>query len=287
MKGGSYASDAVVDAVDAAAFAKMNKTFQNAFEQNGGKSNKRCAQKGGSIASSDVVNNVKPGSFEAMSANFTNQVSQKGGHRSIRCPSCGKTMKGGNIPTFESIMSNANKIVSGTKSESFIQPLQFRSEPAHVPSINAAKALGPAPGPAGLKGGFNNKLKNINEYMNKGKGQYQVFNRHIGGSDQGLSVKIGLNTTDSILSSNRTHGVAPMRVSNDTTLNIIANEEINAPEPMFKDAVFGDVTGVTQKDTNFNYGGKGGAKTAAKCKKASKAKSAPKKRPASAVPKKM
>lgn len=292
MKGGSYASDAVVGSVDAAAFVKMNKTFTNAFEQKGGR--RKRAQKGGSIASNEVVSGVKAGTFEAMNANFTNVVShtQKGG-RCARCPSCGKVMKGGeNIPTFESIMSNANRIVSGAKNESFIQPLQFRSEPANVPSSDVVKLIGgPAPAPAPFKGGFNKKLKNINEYMNKGK--YQVFNRHIGGGDDGATVKVGLNTTDSILSNNKTHGIAPERVPNTTTLNIIANEEINAPMPMLKTSHFGDVTGLIESETNFNYDGKGGSAKQGKKAKAAKAaktaKATPKKKRAvaSAMPKKM
>lgn len=305
MKGGSYASDAVVGAVDAAAFGKLTKNFTNAFDQKGGAGKrknqkkggadvpekleggkrKNIKKKGGSLASADVLKSTTESSFADLNAKFTNVVpTQKGAAaRKNRCRHCGKLLKGGNVttPTLDSIMANASRVLSGNPtqtSETFAQGLAFKSEPAPVPPSSVIKlldGLSPGPAPASLKGGFGGqKLKNINDY--KQNGSYKVFNRKQLGGDGAL--KVGLNTNDSIMSSKNTVGVAPIRVPNETTLNIIANEEINAPMLMAKTSHFGDVTGFVESKTNFSYGGAKG--------KARKPPTAPRKTPVSKSAKK-
>jgi hypothetical protein len=303
MKGGSYASDAVVGAVDVAAFGKLTKNFTNAFEQKGGKrknqkkggadvpekieggKRKNIKKKGGSLASANVLKSTTESSFTDLNAKFTNVVpTQKGAApRKNRCHHCGKLLKGGNVttPTLDSIMANASRVLSGNPtqtSETFAQGLAFKSEPAPVPPSSVIKLLdGLSPGPApaaSLKGGFGGqKLRNINDY--KQNGSYKVFNRKQLGGHEG-ALKVGLNTNDSIMSSKNTVGTAPIRVPNETTLNIIANEEINGPMLMAKTSHFGDVTGLVESKTNFSFGGA----------KARKPPTAPRKTPVSKSSKK-
>lgn len=254
MRGGSYASDAVVGAVENNAFSKLSTNFTNAVPQKGG----RKSQKAGSIASDAVIKAVEPKVFQGGKC-------PKGG----RCPNCGKRMNGGTkSTTFESIMANASRVLSGqpVQYDTFAQKLQFRSEPAHVPQTEVVKLLdavrspatAPAPAPATApvvsnvkSGGFGNRqLKNINEYMKKGS--FHIFNKQFGGAD---GIPIGLKSDHAILQSNTTVGTAPNRIPSATTLNIIANEEIYGPHLMQKTSHFGNVTGVVEAKTSFHYGG--------------------------------
>lgn len=266
MRGGSYASDAVSERINAATFAGLSKNFDNIFDQEGGRRGKSHSSKkkmGGSLASNATLRALPPNAFNAMNATRTlpSRDLQVAGTRTRRgigcsqcsqfakCANCARALKGGN-PSFASIMANAGRLLTGhptQTTETFSQSFAYKSEPASVPPHTTS-----AHHKGGQKGGFGKHLKNINEYMNNGS--YRVFNKkQLGGNAD--SVKVGLNTSESIMASKATLGNAPARVPNETTLNIIANEEINGPMLMNKTSHFGDVTGLVESKTHFKFGG--------------------------------
>ena len=167
MKGGSLASDAVVNAVNPKAFDTLGKYFTNTFET--------PALKGGSLASDSVVKGIDVKAFNNMNANFTNVVKSggkkakaattakkspsskkactKGKKTGGRCPICGSQQKGGGVPSLDSLLSNATQILSGNPtqtSETFASRsyLPFHDEPGLVPQTHVMKLLSPAPAPA-------------------------------------------------------------------------------------------------------------------------------------------
>lgn len=261
MRGGSHASDAVVGAVDVKAFDRLSAHFTNSM------------QKGGSLASNAVTNTLTPSAFNKITggskqrkASASKQKSKsKAASPKPCCPTCGKAfgkMKGGDS-SLQDIMANASKILTGnpTQTESFMQKWAYTAEPANVPQADLTKLL--APGPSPQKGG---ELRNIHEYMkNTNKNMYRVFNKQGGGSSAD-AIAVGLNTKDSIMSSHKAVGVAPVRFANSTAMNIIANESVNAPNPITKSVQFGNVLG---SDSKFSYGG---AKTTTKKKPSPKGK---------------
>ena len=156
-------------------------------------------------------------------------------------------MKGGSS-AFQTMFANVSKVLTAHPLQTHETFNNYRSEPATVPSLNVSKALA-------LKGGSERKLKNISEYTNNGS--YRVFNKQMGGNDIPAAVNIGLNESDSITNQSKTVGWAPNRVADASTLNIIANQEINGPSVLNKTVHFGNVTGLTESKTNFGYGGAG------------------------------
>jgi len=251
MKGGSLASDAVVEAVGPAAFAKLTHNFTNAV-QDGGKGKKRSSkkpvakhasqrrvtksQKGGSLASDAVVEAVGPAAFAKLTSNFTNAVQDGGkrkrgkkGHKggaatgagagavagavagtvagavagastvtgatlysnlgqtagpvspspasmkgagTGRCPKCGKVMKGGSS-TFQTMFANVSKVLTAhplQTHETFNNNLAYRSEPAAVPSLNVTKALAPAPSIKGCQQPHQGECNRLCDHDQEGLG---------------------------------------------------------------------------------------------------------------------
>lgn len=198
--------------------------------------------KGGSYASDDVTGAVTAKAFTRLDNYFTNELAQKGGKKGVktgkktkpttkcaRCPHCGGSyrMKGGEGEQGEVIPPE-------TVSEAFQQPSPFKSQAAP------------------FKGGNKKSdIRNINDLMKRGK--FTVFNKRGGAND--TPITIGLKSNAAIIASSKPNGVAPMRVPDSTTLNILANENLTGPMALNKFVRYGDVTGSVQSDSVFKYGG--------------------------------
>jgi hypothetical protein len=205
-------------------------------------------KKGGSIASDAVTKLLTPQAFEKMSLNASNVL--KGG--SIASDAVTKLLT---QQAFEKMSLNASNVVKGGKKP-------CKNHRAVLVCANCAKKLsgggscGAARPPPKRGGGSaaasKRPLKNINEY--KTASPFKLWNGR-GGSDD-KPVSIGLKSDASITSFDKLQGTVQNRSMDATALKILANEDISGPIHMAKTMRFGNVTGTTELDTNFSYGGR-------------------------------
>jgi hypothetical protein len=205
-------------------------------------------KKGGSLASDAVTKLLTPQAFDKMSLNASNVL--KGG--SIASDAVTKLLT---PQAFEKMSLNATNVVKGGKKP-------CNNHRAVLVCANCAKKLsgggacGAVQQPPKRGGGSGaaskSTLKNINEY--KTASPFKLWNGR-GGSDD-KPVSIGLKSDSSITSFNKLQGTVQDRGMDATALKILANEDISGPIQMAKTMRFGNVTGTTELDTNFSYGGR-------------------------------
>ena len=239
MKGGSLASDSVMNAVDNQAFEDMTKQFSNMF--GGGNKKKKLTKRKG-------------------------DMTKKNDNNISRCPKCGlekstkQKLRGGNVDnnspaaSLSTLFGNASKVLSGvpTQTVETFRPNNtfFTNNAGIVPNASLSEKQ---------NGGKNKKLeggalRNISEYSKNEK--FKLFNTKFkGGTCDNKPVDLGLDTKYNITNDNTIYGNAPNRVPSIDVLTTIANEQVTGPQPMMKTTHYGDVSGIPEFDTKFSFKG--------------------------------
>jgi hypothetical protein len=203
-------------------------------------------KKGGSLASDAVTKLLTSQAFEKMSLNASNEL--KGG--SLASDAVTKQLTS---QDFEKMSLNASNVVKGGKKRcnNHRAVLVCAKCAKQLSGGSACGAVKPPPKRGGSGAASKRPLKNINEY--KTASPFKLWNGR-GGSDD-KPVSIGLKSDASITSFDKLQGTVQNRSMDATALKILANEDISGPIQMAKTMRFGNVTGTTEFDTKFNYGG--------------------------------